>query len=224
MDEDLQKKEEEEARRSELWEKIKKESKQVQKEFKAHEDVKNMNFKCQERRKIETKERNFSRKESSIDVKLKAATGPLRVRCIGQDRFFNRYWYFDGSIGIRTSLEANFFAPRDKYRKNSLYASGCLFVEDFGLHSSVNWQDPSLDNIKTGNVSGKWGYYSEPNQLTQLKDWLDVRGVRERNLINNLEKIEDLIFDGMEQRSKDIGQYIHYAELKITICNDISYN
>jgi hypothetical protein len=41
---DKQKREEEEAKRADLWEKIKKESKQVQKEFKAHEDVTNSFF------------------------------------------------------------------------------------------------------------------------------------------------------------------------------------
>lgn len=94
----------------------------------------------------------------SIDLQIRAASGPLRVRSMGQDRFFNRYWWFDGAIG--TSADSSFFAPKGKYRKNSGWASGYLFVEEFGLNA-FDSNDTLIDDVKTGNVCGKWGYYSD---------------------------------------------------------------
>jgi hypothetical protein len=90
---------------------------------------------------------------------------------MGQDRFFNRYWWFDGAIG--TSSDSSFFAPKGKYRKNSGWASGYLFVEDFGLNSAFDSNDPVLDNFKTGYMSGKWGYYSEVQNVI-LKSFLII--------------------------------------------------
>jgi hypothetical protein len=95
---------------------------------------------------------------------LRSASGPLRVRCLGQDRYFNRYWWFDGSIGTQSSSDSNFFAPKGKY-KNAGWASGYLFVEDFGVDSSLGSNDAALDDVKTGNLTGKWGYYTEVKQV-----------------------------------------------------------
>ena len=43
----------------------------------------------------------------------------MRVRPLGKDRFFNRYWYFDG-IGTMELLDEE---------ENHVYGTGCLFVQ-----------------------------------------------------------------------------------------------
>ena len=90
------------------------------------------------------------------------------MRSLGRDRFLNRYWWFDGSIGAYIPPEAHFYdtkgRPRIAKSRNPLdWASGYLFVEEFGMEKSVgSWEEEHLDDCKSGNQSGKWGFYSEP--------------------------------------------------------------
>lgn len=93
-----------------------------------------------------------------------------RYRPLGRDRFFNRYWWFDAGIGAYPFELINQDIDRQVKTKSKVgseagplvWASGCLFVEDFGLdkfHSS------QVEAIQLGMVDGKWGHYSTPEDV-----------------------------------------------------------
>jgi hypothetical protein len=100
------------------------------------------------------------------------ASGPVRVKHLGKDRFYNRYWWLDGAIGAYEPPEIGFFDAKGRPRVSKHvgpldWASGYLFVEDFSLEDKISsWEDPDLDEIKTGNSLGRWGYYCEPIQVS----------------------------------------------------------
>lgn len=107
-----------------------------------------------------------------MDQELRIATGSVRVRSIGRDRFLNRYWWFDGAIGAYVPPEANFFDTKGRPRqtKSSVpldWASGYLFVEEFDVGDRLieEWDKDSFNSFKEGRESGVWGFFSEPIQV-----------------------------------------------------------
>jgi bromodomain adjacent to zinc finger domain protein 1A len=137
-------------------------------------------------------------------------SGSVRLKNLGRDRYYNRYWWFDGAVGAYVPPECFFYDTKGRVRSvkahNLLdWGMGALFVEDFGLEKlNTAWDEVELDSFKVGNEAGTFGYYSEPIHVSQLQEWLNNNGIRERNLQINLAKIEELITGGMERRTKDL--------------------
>jgi len=50
-----------------------------------------------EKRKIEDRERNLERKQQVIDSRWKGWSAMIRLKMLGRDRYYNRYWWYDSS-------------------------------------------------------------------------------------------------------------------------------
>ncbi|GJJ08760.1 hypothetical protein Clacol_002979 [Clathrus columnatus] len=161
-----------------------------------------------EYRRLDEEDNKLERRMESIEREFRKWSGVVRLKPLGKDRFHNRYWWFDG-IGS-SSLVTGGGTPA--------YATGRLFVQgpcaaDLEIMERRQTEEPtfSLAERKVDeegpegvlNVN-EWGYYTEPEQLTELVAWLNTKGIRELKLKENLSKWADHIASGMRKR---ISQY-----------------
>ncbi|KAI9801101.1 MAG: hypothetical protein M1833_002969 [Piccolia ochrophora] len=160
---------------------------------------------------------------ASLDEDLRQSDCP-RTRCLGKDRFWNRYWWFERNgmpyAGLPNSSTAD-----------AAYANGCLWVQgpdDLEREGFIDLQgDDERRYIKAfqmtvserkkleeGSTSlftaRQWGFYEEPDSVDMLIGWLDVRGNRELKLRKELQAQRENIMTHMRNR----GEYLTRNEKK----------
>ena len=117
----------------------------------------------------------------------------FRVKPLGFDRFYNRYWLFRGQAGV--------FVEKGKSR---------LIIDLFTFFIRPGWMDfddsSFIINDKTlpKNESNQWLIYDDRSSIDQLMNALNNRGIREHHLLTNLKKSMPFIEQEFEQirRSK----------------------
>ncbi|KAI9886506.1 MAG: hypothetical protein M1823_001686 [Watsoniomyces obsoletus] len=137
-----------------------------------------------------------------------------RTRCLGKDRFMNRYWFLErnampwGGLPISSTADAE-------------YANGCLWVqgpddlerqgfievtrdEERAYYKKFQMTVEDRKYMEEGPTSlfnaRQWGYYSDPDSLDLLIGWLDPRGHRELKLRKELQSIRGKIITHMAKR------------------------
>lgn len=203
---------EEERERKEQQAKQPKGSKQYQRVLKKMEDQKTKIVKLEE-------------KIAVIDNDLREADCP-RTRCLGKDRFCNRYWWFERNAmpyeGLPTSSTAD-----------ARYANGRLWVQGPDDMERVGFIDVPEDQKKQYRKEFKmtpaerkkieegptgladayhWGYYDDPDSVDKLIEWLDSRGERELKLRKELSLQRDHIVKYMKNRDSYLAQSAQRAE------------
>ncbi|KAI6779167.1 uncharacterized protein J7T54_000313 [Emericellopsis cladophorae] len=148
-----------------------------------------------------------------IENDLREADCP-RTRVLGKDRFWNRYYWFERNGmpygGLPTSSTAH-----------AGYANGCIWIQgpdDIEREGFIDLEGEGKEEhwhkfghtVKTRkeNEEGKtrvftahqWGYISKPEDVDKLINWLDIRGVREKKLKQELYNFRDKIVLGMKNR------------------------
>ena len=177
-------------------------------------------------REIEKKKEKIQECEdeiSTLDNDLREADCP-RTRCLGKDRFWNRYWWLERNGmpygGLPTSSTAD-----------AGYANGCIWVQgpddleregfiELTGDDAANYQksfqmtvserkklEEGSTNVFTAH---QWGYYEEPDSLDMLIGWLDSRGNREGKLRKELQAQREKISQHMQKRR----EYLHAEETK----------
>ncbi|KAL3473994.1 ATP-utilizing chromatin assembly and remodelling N-terminal-domain-containing protein [Aspergillus californicus] len=152
-------------------------------------------------------------KIADIDDDLREADCP-RTRCLGKDRFCNRYWWFERNgmpyEGLPTSSTAE-----AKYANGRLWVQGPDEMERLGFIDIA--EDLKRQYTKQFHISPierkkheegptrlarahEWGYYDEPEAIEKLLDWLDSRGERETKLRKELLLQRDNIVKYMQVR------------------------
>lgn len=195
------KREEEDARRKEKADaKQDKGSKEYQKVLKQIE---------KERERVDEAEEAIA----AVDVDLREADCP-RTRCLGKDRFCNRYWWFERNAMPYGGLP-------DSSTAHSDYANGRLWVQgpdelerqgfiDVSDHEKSYYYHrfqltpEERRTMEEGPTilhnAEKWGYYDSPEELDMLIGWLDTRGLRELKLKKELVLHRDAIATHMDKR------------------------
>ncbi|KAF3924808.1 hypothetical protein ABW21_db0202090 [Orbilia brochopaga] len=141
-----------------------------------------------------------------------------RLRLIGRDRFWNRYWFFERNgmpyAGLPSSSTAD-----SGYAMGRLWLQGASMEEqkefldsDRVVNNDTNDGTRVSMSIKErrkreeGNAAlrgpEKWGYIDDPNDLQTWIDWLDSRGERELKLKKELELYKEHMIGAMEARQK----------------------
>ncbi|KAL4954985.1 ATP-utilizing chromatin assembly and remodelling N-terminal-domain-containing protein [Aspergillus filifer] len=167
-------------------------------------------------KKIEEQKAAVAKAEEKImviDNDLREADCP-RTRCLGKDRFCNRYWWFErnampyGGMPNSSTAEA-------KYANGRLWVQGPDDMERLGFIELPD--DLKKQYQKQFHVSPierkkheegptrllrahEWGYYDEPEAIGKLLDWLDSRGERETKLRKELLLQRDNLAKCMEAR------------------------
>ncbi|KAI1261207.1 ATP-utilizing chromatin assembly and remodelling N-terminal-domain-containing protein [Xylariaceae sp. FL1019] len=139
-----------------------------------------------------------------------------RTRVIGKDRFWNRYYWFERN-GMPYSGLPNSSTAEAGYANGCIWIQGPDDIEREGyIELDAKAQEeykakfkmtiPKRKKMEEGRTSvynaRQWGYYSEPEQLDQLLNWLDGRGFNETKLRKELVGYKDKIIAGMEARKK----------------------
>ncbi|PYH91453.1 chromatin remodeling complex WSTF-ISWI, large subunit [Aspergillus ellipticus CBS 707.79] len=174
-------------------------------------------------KKIDDQKANIKKLEDKIDVvdnDLREADCP-RTRCLGKDRFCNRYWWFErnampyGGMPNSSTAEA-------QYANGRLWVQGPDEMERLGFidvpdelkkQYQKEFQTTPADRKKTEEGptrltnANEWGYYDDPDPIEKLLDWLDSRGHRESKLRKELLLQRENIAKYMETRKQYLDQH-----------------
>lgn len=193
-------KEQERKEKAEAAAKVPKQSKQFQRVLK---DI----------QKKEDEIAECEREIAVIDNDLREADCP-RTRVLGKDRFWNRYYWFERNGMPYGGLP-------DSSTASAGYANGCIWVQgpdelerEGYIDMLPEYQEeyrakfdmtvPERKRMEEGETSVfnacQWGYYSEPEDVDRLLDWLDPRGFNELKLRKELVNYRDKIVKNMENR------------------------
>jgi len=160
-----------------------------------------------EKRKLEDREKNIERRQQAIDIRWKGWSAMIRMKLLGRDRYYNKYWWYDGSwLGSNNS---SYDRSNNKgFGANSSnvipsWGTGKLFVENVNFDKNKK-DDIELEDEKYSGVDSKWSYYSTPAELDVLLEWLNPKGVRESQLLKNLMKILNDMVSIMIKREQDL--------------------
>ena len=179
-------------------------------------------------KKIEEKKAKITDVEDKISVvdnDLREADCP-RTKCLGKDRFCNRYWWFERNAmpyeGLPTSSTAE-----------AHYANGRLWVQGPDELERVGFIDVPDDlkkayrkefkmtpaerrKIEEGSTvlpdAHSWGYYDDEESVDKLIEWLDIRGNREVKLQKELVQHRELIVKYMKNRADYLAESAENAE------------
>ena len=179
--------------------------------------------------KIETAKEQVKECEEEISVvenDLRENDCP-RTKCLGKDRFWNRYYWFERNGMPYGGLP-------DSSTAHAGYANGCLWVQgpdDLERDGFINLSDaenaqyssafqvtvPGRKEIEEGEThvynARQWGYYDDPDQVDKLIAWLDVHGVRElklrkelvlqrRNICTHMQKRQEYLTKDEDKKSE----------------------
>ncbi|KAF9366403.1 hypothetical protein BGX34_003360 [Mortierella sp. NVP85] len=217
------------------------------------------------RKKLTDKEHALNRKDEQIDRDMRRYA-VARVKPLGKDRFFNRYWYFDSITMdhgtdqiyvqspsfldleiVRARPDKDKVLKRQKVEDPSGKLDELLKVQEREIEQGLaiekaarekklqlererildtDDEDDDKADAKESLTNGNsrpastellidettpvehtrawWSYYSEPEQVDALMQWLNNKGVRESALLEALASHRDLIVGGMERRQQDL--------------------
>jgi hypothetical protein len=157
--------------------------------------------------------KKFEEKIEVVDNDLREADCP-RTRCLGKDRFCNRYWWFERNAMPYEGMP-NSSTAEAKYANGRLWVQGPDDMERLGFidvpddikklyqkqfHISPAERKKHEEGSTRLLRAHEWGYYDEPESLEKLIDWLDSRGEREVKLRKELLLQRDNIAKSMQTR------------------------
>jgi hypothetical protein len=163
-----------------------------------------------EKRKLEDRERNLERKQQAIDVRWKGWSAMIRLKMLGRDRYYNRYWWYDSSwLGSNNSSSDR--SSTKGFGANSshvipTWGTGKLFVENVHFEKKKNVTE--LEDDKFINPDAEWSYYSTPAELDVLLEWLNPKGIRESQLLKNIMKVLNDMASMMVKREQDLSNLL----------------
>ncbi|CAL5873242.1 uncharacterized protein PFLUO_LOCUS7511, partial [Penicillium psychrofluorescens] len=205
-------KQEEEQKRKEQLAKQPKGSKQYQKVLK----------------KIDEQKAKIEKLEEQIEVcdnDLREADCP-RTRCLGLDRFCNRYWWFERNAMPYEGMP-NSSTSEARYANGRLWVQGPDDMERVGFIEVTDEQRKQYQkHFQTTPAERKkheegpthvsnareWGYYEDGESVDQLIEWLDARGNRECKLLKELQLQRHTIVKYMDNRKAYLTEIAERAE------------
>jgi len=162
-----------------------------------------------EKRKLEDRQRNLERKQQVIDARWKGWSAMIRLKMLGRDRYYNRYWWYDSSwLGSnnsstdRTTTTKGFGANSSNVIPT--WGTGKLFVENVHFDKKKKKNDTELEDDKFVSSDTEWSYYSTPAELDVLLEWLNPKGIRESQLLKNIMKVLNDMAGIMVKREQDL--------------------
>lgn len=167
----------------------------------------------------------YEQKIDTVDNDLREADCP-RTRCLGKDRFCNRYWWFERNAMPYEGMP-NSSTSEAQYANGRLWVQGPDDMERLGFIDVPDAQRKEYQKQfqmspaeRKKNDEGQtsvfnaheWGYYDDPESIDQLTDWLDSRGNRESRLKKELQLCRDNIVKYMKSRQEYLEQIAERAE------------
>ncbi|KAK4705880.1 hypothetical protein P7C70_g319, partial [Phenoliferia sp. Uapishka_3] len=144
-----------------------------------------------------------SKRDDVVERQFRRFQGVTRCRPLGRDRFFNRYWWFDGIGGMNLIGQGNAI----------LYGTGRLFIQgptqedwDFVCRKASSPEEMeerrAREDVDPASTLGlnEWAFYEEEEEVDALLGWLNSKGAREFSLKNALAKWRGYILAGSRRR------------------------
>ena len=176
--------------------------------------------------KIRSKIAKEEEEITTIDEDLREADC-ARLRLLGKDRFYYRYWWFErngmpfGGLPTSSTADAGYAngrlwvqGPSDMEREGFLEDHKLL--EDLSVPPEEGMDiDHAMPEMKrklfeedgtSVLLPHQFSFYETPEELSALISWLDARGERELKLKKELELYRRKIADGMEKRKVYLTQ------------------
>jgi archaellum component FlaC len=163
--------------------------------------------------------KRFEDKIAVVDNDLREADCP-RTRCLGKDRFCNRYWWFERNAMPYEGMP-NSSTAEAKYANGRLWVQGPDDMERLGFidvsddlkkqyqkrfHMSPAERKKHEEGPTRLSGAHEWGYYDEPEAIEKLLDWLDSRGERETKLRKELLLHRDKLVKCMQARHEYLSR------------------
>ena len=111
------------------------------------------------------------RREQVLKYEIRKEQGVARVKPLGKDRFCNRYWWFDGSLGAISMDSITNIQITSQVNPDPIiaqeFATGYIFVEEV-IHDETNLPTDlfePLSDLRAGSIDGKLGFYNSPEQV-----------------------------------------------------------
>lgn len=179
-------------------------------------------------KKVEEQKEKISKLQEDIDTvdnDLREADCP-RTRCLGLDRFCNRYWWFERNAMPYEGMP-NGSTSEARYANGRLWVQGPDELERAGFLELPEEQKKQYHRVfQTTPAERKkheegpthvsnareWGYYEDPETIDQLMQWLDPRGNRESKLLKELHLQQARIVKYMKNRHEYLAERPERAE------------
>ena len=143
-----------------------------------------------------------------------------RTKCLGRDRFCNRYYWFERN-GMPFGGVPNTSTAHYGYANARLWVQGPDEMERNGF-IDLNDRDQGMYAQEHGMTvverketeegpthlydAHEWGYFDDPDDLDKLIAWLDDRGNRERGLKKELQLWRDVIVEYMKKMRNHLDE------------------
>ncbi|EMR10017.1 hypothetical protein PNEG_01772 [Pneumocystis murina B123] len=135
------------------------------------------------------------------DVNIREADAQ-RVRVLGYDRFWNRYWWLENN-GMP------YYGMPDSSTSYAGYATGRIWIQGPSPDIIEKFrQDKILERkqIEEGKTPlasfNDWAYIDTPEKIEELLNWLNPKGIRELKLKNVIQARINFIYQAMDARKK----------------------
>ncbi|KAG5519127.1 hypothetical protein PMAC_002215 [Pneumocystis sp. 'macacae'] len=135
------------------------------------------------------------------DINIREADAQ-RVRVLGYDRFWNKYWWLENN-GMP------YYGMPDSSTSYAGYATGRIWIQGPSPDIIEKFrQDKILERkqIEEGETPlasfNDWGYIDTPEKIEELLNWLNPKGIREFKLKNVIRARINFIYQAMDARQK----------------------
>jgi len=130
----------------------------------------------------------------ATDLEFRSVMTATRIRPIGKDRFFYRYWWLDGLGGTACSTGRIYVQCPSELDREVLEKR-----ESAGEGIYAKMQD-ELGDSYLGQSSSQWGFYSSTEELDELLASLIHKGKRELHLRNAINLWKSQMIADFEKR------------------------
>ncbi|KAI9249889.1 hypothetical protein BY458DRAFT_445156, partial [Sporodiniella umbellata] len=178
------------------------------------------------RKRLDDEERLLHKKEEQVERDLRKYN-THRIKPLGRDKFFNRYYYLDdiggtllngtGRLFVQCPSDTDLILIQERDRVESFdglaeppcgRGGGVDFVTELlnvqGFETDyIKRKLEFLNNRESDHVHAWWRIYDKPEQLDGLLSWLNPKGVREFRLKREIEKFYQPLVSGMKKRATE---------------------
>ncbi|KAI8985902.1 ATP-utilizing chromatin assembly and remodelling N-terminal-domain-containing protein [Pilobolus umbonatus] len=181
------------------------------------------------RKRLDEDERIMHKKEEQVERDLRKFN-IHRIRPLGRDKFYNRYYYLDdiggtllhgsGRLFVQCPSDTDLMSIQERDLIKSMDTNATLpcrrgegvkFVADLmraqDMSDEATYVEERLDALynkdETRNNKEWWQFYDEPEQINLMLDWLNPKGIREFRLKRELEKHQAMVVNGMKKHIAD---------------------
>ncbi|KAF7726253.1 hypothetical protein EC973_008963 [Apophysomyces ossiformis] len=182
-----------------------------------------MRQKAEERRKLEEEEKALRKREEQLEKDMRKYM-TMRVRPLGRDRFYNRYFYLDnigtsdtygtGRLYVQSPSDVDILMlmereqveePEHPWDGDGDQQFILELMKAQGLTEECEWLSQRMEDLRNDPsepYKGWWKCYSEPEEIQELLLWLNPKGSREYKLRNELTKQHHNIEESMKKRAQ----------------------